>query len=155
MKRRTIASVLLLISLLCGCGKADAPAEPINLQAFYDGLTERYELAAMDAADDTLLESFYPGLSSLPLRQRVAYLPLITAVVSELVFLECETAEAADRAAEILRGRVKVQADGGAWYPESMAAWTKAQVITEGNYVAMIAAQEDTEAIAADFRALF
>ena len=39
------------------------------------------------------------------------------------------------------------QAAGGAWYPESMVAWEKAQVLTEGSYVALVAsAQFQTEA---------
>ena len=60
-----------------------------------------------------------------------------------------------DREAEILQKRIDDQAAGGAWYPESMEAWGRGQVIQEGTYVAMIASAEHQEEIADAFEGLF
>ncbi len=61
----------------------------------------------------------------------------MSAVVNEVVFLQCETDEDADKAAEILQKRIDYQVGdetnpGGAWYPESIESWKQAQVIREG-----------------------
>ena len=63
--------------------------------------------------------------------------------------------EDAEKAAEILQKRIDDQAAGGAWYPESMEAWGRGQVIQEGIYVAMIASAEHQEEIADAFEGLF
>lgn len=47
------------------------------------------------------------------------------------------------------------QAEGGAWYPESMETWSNAQVVQNGTYVAMIATADHQEEIAEQFNALF
>ena len=61
----------------------------------------------------------------------------------------------AGAAAAILQTRVDSQAEGGAWYPESMEAWGKAQVIQRGTYVAMIASASYQQEMADAFNALF
>ena len=48
-----------------------------------------------------------------------------------------------------------MQAEGGAWYPESMEAWGKGTVDQQGTYVAMIASAEYQDDIAARWQALF
>ena len=58
-------------------------------------------------------------------------------------------------AASILQDRVDAQAEGGAWYPESMETWSNAQVVQNGTYVAMIATADHQEEIAEQFNALF
>ena len=102
-----------------------------------------------------LLESYYPGLGDIPTKQFIAMTPQMSSVVNELVFLEAETEEDAEKAAEILQKRIDDQAAGGAWYPESMEAWGRGQVIQEGTYVAMIASAEHQEEIADAFEGLF
>ena len=44
-------------------------------------------------------------------------------MVNEIVLAECGTEEDAATAASILQDRVDAQAEGGAWYPESMETW--------------------------------
>ena len=159
MKKVTVYVCLLcrLSVLLCACGGIrDGSAAPeVDLPAFMEELLSRYELGAVEAAGEELTAAFYPGLSNLDPVQQVVYMPLITGVVSEYVFLQCADKETAARAAEILQARVDAQADGGAWYPESVENWAKAKVLVKGKYVAMIAAGEDTDSIAADFEKLF
>ena len=145
----------LLAAVLCGCGVTEAPAETVDLQKFMEDTLGSYELGSVEAVSGELLDAFYPGLSDVDAPQRVVYMPLITGVVSEYALLECADKNAAEQAADILEARVRAQAEGGAWYPESVENWAKAKVITKGNYVAMIAAGELTDSIAADFEKLF
>lgn len=107
-----------------------------------------------------MLDSYYPGLSEIATKQLVAKAPLMSAVVNEVVFLQCETDEDADKAAEILQKRIDYQVGdetnpGGAWYPESIESWKQAQVIREGTYVAMIASAEHQADIAEKFQQQF
>ena len=155
MKKRimmTALVLLLLLGVLSGCGEKQT--QQINLQNFFDETAEKYELVGMVELEGGMLDAFYPGLSGLDTAQRVAYAPMISASVSEYVFLECRDQATAQQAERILRQRVEDQANGGAWYPESMAAWSRAKVIAEDNYVLLIASDGAADKIAADFEAL-
>ena len=88
-------------------------------------------------------------------KQLLVKAPLMSSVVNELVLVECETAEDTQKAVEILQDRVDAQAEGGAWYPESMEAWGKAKVVQNGNYVAMVASAEHQDEIVEQFNDLF
>jgi len=102
-----------------------------------------------------MLESAYPGLSDIPTEQFVAKMPIMSSVVNEMVFLQCRTEEDAANAAAILQDRIDVQADGGAWYPESMEAWGNGIVIQQGTYVGLIASAEHQDEISEKFNQLF
>ena len=82
-------------------------------------------------------------------------MPMMSSVVNEVVFLQCKTEEDAAKAAAILQDRVDTQAEGGAWYPESMEAWSKGSVIQQGTYLAMIASAEHQNDVEERFNALF
>lgn len=156
--KRTLSlllAALLLLGALAGCGSP--PARDADLTAFYQSLAEKYGWDDNSMTDLTgdLLESCYPGLSDIAAAQLVAKAPMISIAVNEIVLIQCENADDAARAAEIFRQRVKAQAEGGAWYPESMAAWAKAQVLTQGSYAAMIACAQDQSEIADAWAALF
>ena len=159
LKRIIICILILALSgaLLCGCGgnRGSDSAPAVDLQAFMEYLLERYELGSVEPVGPELLDAFYPGLQEINADQRVVYMPMITGVVSEYAFLHCADRDAAAKAAEILQQRVDGQAGGGAWYPESVENWARAKVITKGSYVAMIAAGDVTDDIAADFEKLF
>ena len=90
-----------------------------------------------------MLEGSYPGLADVATKQLIAKAPMISAVVNEIVLAECGTEEDAATAASILQDRVDAQAEGGAWYPESMETWSNAQVV------------QNQEEIAEQFNALF
>lgn len=154
MKRMTLTALalFLLLGALTGCGAAQP--KTIDLQAFFDEEAEKYELGGAVPLEGELLDAFYPGLSALDTPQRVAYTPMISASVSEYVFLECADRATAEKAEAILRQRVEDQASGGAWYPESMAAWSRAEIVVSDNYVLLIAADGIADKIAADFEKL-
>jgi hypothetical protein len=165
--KKTFAMLLaavLLLGVLAGCGGSTGGNEPaesvtVDLTAFYDGLSAEYEWVPegmMDlAADEEMLEAFFPGLKDIPVKQLVLRTPMMSAVVNEIALVECENEADAAKVAEILRGRVTAQAEGGAWYPESIEGWEKnSRIVTNGNYVMMIAWNHCDEAVEA-FNALF
>lgn len=159
-------SALLTMSLLTACGGETTPQNDVDLTAFYNTLAEEYgwvEDAASSGPDDVLmsniegdlLESYYPGLADVATEQLIAKAPMISAVVNEIVLAQCATEEDAATAASILQDRVDAQAEGGAWYPESMETWSNAQVIQEGAYVAMVACAQHQAEIVEQFQQLF
>ena len=159
-------SALLTMSLLTACGGETAPQNDVDLTAFYNTLAEEYgwvEDAASSGPDDVLmsniegdlLESYYPGLADVATEQLIAKAPMISAVVNEIVLAQCATEEDAATAASILQDRVDAQAEGGAWYPESMETWSNAQGIQEGAYVAMVACAQHQAEIVEQFQQLF
>lgn len=160
MKRlmKLMLTALALMGLLTGCGadKEDQPAR-VDLAEFYAELEDDCDWGDGYMADieGEMLESYYPGLAGIETEQLIARMPLMSAVVNEVVFLQCKSEEDAAAAASILQERVTMQAEGGAWYPESMEAWGKASVIQNGTYVAMIASAEYQKGIEESFNALF
>ena len=142
-------SALLTMGLLTACG-GKTTDKTVDLTAFYNTLAEEYGWLEGD-----MLEGSYPGLADVATKQLIAKAPMISAVVNEIVLAECGTEEDAATAASILQDRVDAQAEGGAWYPESMETWSNAQVVQNGTYVAMIATADHQEEIAEQFNALF
>ena len=161
MKRlMTLAlAALMLLGLLTACGGSKKEeVRNVDLQAFYKELQDSYEYWSDDYLVDIegeMLESYYPGLADIETEQFVAKMPMMSSVVNEVVFLQCKTEEDAAKAAAILQDRVDTQAEGGAWYPESMEAWGKGAVIQQGTYVAMIASAEHQNDVEERFNALF
>ena len=164
MKKFMILVLTALTLMLPACG-GNGNAETsvaADLQVLYDTLAEEFqwEEGYLVDIEGEMLESYYPGLSEIATRQFIAKMPMMSSVVNEIVFLQCETEEDASKAAEILQNRIDYQVGdennpGGAWYPESIEAWKQGQVIQQGTYVAMIASAEYQSAIAEQFNALF
>ena len=158
-KSMTILLVLALaLGTLASCGKqADSEAVDVDLPAFYTELEEKYQWGEnyMVDIEGEMLENYYPGISDIPVAQFVAKAPMMSSVVNELVLMQCQSEEDAAEAAAILQTRVETQAEGGAWYPESMEAWSKAQIIQHGAYVAMFASASYQQEMVDGFEALF
>ena len=165
MKRlmKLMLTALALMGLLTGCGadKEDQPAR-VDLAEFYAELEDDCDWGDGYMADieGEMLESYYPGLSEISTKQFIAKMPMMSSVVNEVVFLQCEMEEDAEKATEILQSRINYQVGdennpGGAWYPESIEAWKQGQVIQQGTYVAMIASAEHQDSIEEQFTALF
>ncbi|NCB51486.1 MAG: DUF4358 domain-containing protein [Clostridia bacterium] len=154
--KRYFSAIVLIIAFFClpACAASGGGADA-DLAGFYENLSGKYLLPEMTEADEAAIESYYPGLSDIALIQKVVKIPKITSSVCEFVFVQCENAEDVAAAEEILQARIDEQASGGAWYPATMAAWEKAEVVTNGNYVAMISDGDDTASIASDWNALF
>ena len=154
-----ILAAAMLLCLVTACSKdesgSDADAN-VDLDAFYTSLAEKYEgYDNLVAIEGDFLESSYPGLADIETAQFIAMAPMMSSVVNEIVLVECADAADAGKVEEILKTRVTTQAEGGAWYPDSMEAWGKAQVVAHGAYVMMVARSAGTDEIVADFNALF
>jgi len=153
-----LSTVLLLAGVLTGCGgPSTAKEQEVDLSAFWAAEVEKYQWNDDRFADldEEMLESYYQGLKDIETSQLITKVPMMSSVVQEMVFAEAATEEDAGKLAEILQKRVDDQASGGAWYPESMEAWKKAEVVTQGRYVALVASAENQDEIVDDFNALF
>lgn len=151
-------AVLMLLGALTACGGDTAEAVPdVDLEAFYADIEEGYGWGGgyMVDIEGDMLDSYYPGLQDIAAKQFVAKMPMMSSVVNEMVFMQCETEDDAANAAAILQDRINVQAQGGAWYPESMEAWSHGIVIQQGTYVAMVASAEHQNEISSGFNQKF
>ncbi len=160
MKKRTafaMTAVLLLGSACGGTGADGEPAETVDLSSLYASMETEYgwEEGYMADIEGDFLESYYPGLGAVPAKQLIAKTPAMSSDVNELVLMECEDSGSAEDAAAILQNRIDTQAGGGAWYAESMEAWEKAEVIQQGNYVAMVASATHQTELVEDFNNAF
>ncbi|MBE6955989.1 MAG: DUF4358 domain-containing protein [Ruminococcaceae bacterium] len=134
----------------------EAPAK-VDLNAFYNGIfTDPDNAPTMVAMDNDALDAFYAGLNAISLKQKVAYMPMMTAVPCEIVMVEC--ANAADVAAvkAIFNARISAQVDNHFNYPMVIEAWeTEAKVVSNGNFVALFVVSGMTDQVVANFNALF
>ena len=158
-KLMTLALAAIMMLGLVGCGSKKEEQANVDLTGFYNSLATEYgwddNTMANLTDDPELLEMYYPGLSEINTTQLIAKAPMMSSVVNEFVFLQCETEEDAAKAAEILQTRITAQAEGGAWYPESMEAWGRGVVDQQGTYVAMMASAEYQEDFTAKWQAQF
>ena len=145
--------VLVMLFALAACSGGSKEVN-VDLNAFYNELAGKYEFSAHVDTEGEMLEMTYPGISAFTFKQAIFKAPMMSAVVNEIALVECENTDDAAAVAKIFEERKQMQADGGAWYPESIEGWKKAQVVTHGNYVALIAF-ESADEIAASFEGLF
>ena len=100
-----VLAAVMMTALLAGCGSKKEEVKSVDLTAFYNTLAQEYgwdDNSMMNLPDDPeLLEMYYPGLSEVKAAQLIAKAPMMSAVVNELVFMQCETEEDAAAAAEI------------------------------------------------------
>ena len=109
----------------------------------------------MMPADPDTLTAFYPGLSDIATKQCVVQLAAMSAVAFEFALVECENAEDVETVKAIFEARKAYQVEGGAWYPETVAAWENAEIVVQGNFVALILAGEATADAFVAFNDLF
>lgn len=163
MKKRwlTITLAAVMAGLLAACGGTKEPeAKTVDLTQLYSEIEEAcaWDEGYMVDIEGEMLDAYYPGLSEIATKQLVAKMPMMSAVVNEMVFAECETEEDAAAVAAVLQSRIDYQVGdennpGGAWYPESIAAWEKGEVIQQGTYVALVASASYQEDIVNRFNA--
>ena len=161
---KKVISILLAMSLVltlaaCGKGGNDAPAkEAPDLNKYYEDfmatLPADDQPAMMDLEGDFVSQS-YPGLENIQTRQRVLKAAMIAMVAYEFALVEVENASDAQTVADIFQARVDYQIENGAFYPMTLEGWENAEVITQGNVVALIVAQGSQEQAVEAFNQLF
>lgn len=144
----TLALLMLLALTACGgAGGAETETKDVDLTEVYASMEEVCDWWADGYMEDIpaeMLDLYYPGLSELETEQLIARTPLMSGVVNEVVLVKCASEEDADKAQEILQGRIDYQVGddtnpGGALYPESIEAWQATTVQRQGNCVALLA----------------
>ena len=158
---KKLISILLAMSLvlaLAACGN-DAPAkEAPDLNQYYEDfmatLPADDQPAMMDLEGDFVSQS-YPGLENIQTRQRVLKAAMIAMVAYEFALVEVENASDAQAVADIFQARIDYQIENGAFYPMTLEGWENAEVITQGNVVALIVAQGSQEQAVEAFNQLF
>lgn len=154
-------AVMMIVSVLSSCGRKDTKERDVDLESFMDELSMEYQWgAAMAPITGEVLDTYYPGLSAIPTKQLVGVMPQMGSVVNEILLVRCESEEDAEKVAEIMQARIDYQVGddenpGGAWYPESIEGWKKAEIEQEGTYVAMIASAQNQSEITEKFNKLF
>lgn len=160
MKKRAVLVLAALLLLAAGCGGQGDGAETaeVSLTGLFAGMEEScgWDEAYMTDVEGELLEEYYPGLSEVSAKQLVVKVPAMSSDVNEIVLFQGETEEDAENAAAILQARIDSQVEGGAWYPETQAAWEKAKVLRQGGtYAALIASGEFQEDLEEQFNRQF
>ena len=107
------------------------------------------------------LEAFYPGLSAIKTKQCGVYTAMISAAVGELALVEVENSKDVQAVKDIFQARINYQVGddqnpGGAWYPDSIEGWKNgSRIVSNGNYVMLVALNEGADAAVDSFNALF
>lgn len=133
-------------------------AAAVDLKAFVADLAAKHGenfAANADVVEFGMHNDLYPGIADVNTNQLVIYQPMMGAVVCEIALAEVADAADVETVKAIFQTRIDTQVDGGAWYPESIAGWqNNSRIVTNGNYVMMIAWEFCEDAVA-DFNALF
>lgn len=161
MKKRAVLVLAALLLLAAGCGgqreEGRAEDSDVALGTLYAAMAEScgWDEDYMTDVEGELLEEYYPGLGEVPAKQLIVRVPAMSSDVNEIVLFQGETEEDAENAAAILQARIDAQVEGGAWYPETRAAWEKAKVLRQGTYVSLIASGEFQESLEEQFNQQF
>ena len=138
--------------------EATQPTDGVNLENFVFDLAEQYGEnfpANANVVEFGMHNDLYPGIADIATEQLVIYQPMMGAVVCEIALAEVTNAADVETIKELFQARIDAQVNGGAWYPESILGWeNNSRIVTNGNFVMMIAWQFCEEAVA-DFNALF
>lgn len=154
MRRITALVLALCMALtLTACGGKKADGFTADLAAFYEGLVNDEFPMMMEMTDD-LLGGFYPGLTEIERKQTVVYGAAMSAVACEIAMVEVADAGDVDAVKDIFQARIDSQVAGGAWYPETIEQWTKAEIVVRGNIVCLFVAPEGAKALVEAFNGL-
>lgn len=133
-------------------------AAAVDLKAFVADLAAKHGenfAANADVVEFGMHNDMYPGISDVATNQLVIMQPMMGAVVCEIALAEVADAADVETVKAIFQTRIDTQVDGGAWYPESIEGWkNNSRIVTNGNYVMMIAWQFCDDAVS-DFNGLF
>ena len=149
MKKLTALLLALVMTLvLAACGGEKAQEAPDLNTVYEDFIASLDEAPMMMDVTDDVVETFYPGLGGVSLKQSVLVTAAISAVAYEIAMVECADSADVETVQGIFQARIDSQVDGGAMYPATVEAWEGAEILTSGNVVALIVAGQDQAAAA-------
>ncbi len=156
----TILLTLTLALSLAACGgrEGDFDEKVPDLNQYYEDFMATLgadNTPAMMDLEGEFLEAYYPGLGEYGAKQSVLKAAAITSVPYEFALVELEKESDAKAVADLFQARIDSQVQGGAFYPETIESWKKAQVLTKGRVVALISAGGEQEAAVSAFEKLF
>ena len=156
---KKLLSILLSMTMLltlaaCGGQTKEAPDLNRYYEDFMAALGEDNAPAMMDM-DEALISQNYPGVESIECKQSVFKAAMIGMVAYEFALVEVENASDVQTVADIFQARIDYQIESGAFYPMTLEAWEKAEVITQGNVVALICASDNQAQAVETFNKLF
>ena len=137
------------------------PAPSVDLAAFYETVASGDNMPAMMQAEGEVLDSFYPGLTGIQTNQCGVYTAMISAAVGEIALVEVQNSADVQAVKDIFQARINYQVGddqnpGGAWYPASIEGWKNgSRIVSNGNYVMLIALSEGADDVVSSFNALF
>lgn len=137
------------------------PADKVDLTAFYETLSADEDWPAMMLAEGEVLDAFYPGLSDIAANQCAVYTAMISASVGEIALVEVQNAGDVQKVKDIFQARIDYQVGddenpGGAWYPQTIKGWKDgSHIVSNGNFVMLVATYEKSDDVVAAFNALF
>lgn len=137
------------------------PAPAVDLAAFYETLSASEDWPAMMLAEGEVLDAFYPGLSDIATSQCAVYTAMISASVGEIALVEVQNADDVQKVKDIFQARIDYQVGddenpGGAWYPQTIEGWRDgSRIVSNGNFVMLVATYEKSDDVVAAFNALF
>lgn len=142
---------------------AEKPAESksVDLAAFYESVFSGGNMPAMMQAEGEVLDAFYPGLTAIQTNQCAVYTAMISAAVGEMALVEVQNNADVQAVKDIFQARINYQVGddqnpGGAWYPASIEGWKNgSRIVSNGNYVMLIALSEGADDVVNSFNALF
>ena len=151
MKKLTAMFLALTMVLaLAACGEKAQEAPDLNI-VYEDFIASLDEAPMMMDVTDDVVETFYPGLGGVSLKQSVLVTAAISAVAYEIAMVECADSADVETVQGIFQTRIDAQVDGGAMYPATAEAWEGAEILTSGNVVALIVAGQDQDAAVSAF----
>ena len=133
----------------------------MDLAAFFETFASGENRPAMMQADGEVLDAFYPGLTAIKTKQCGVYTAMISAAVGELALVEVENSADVQAVKDIFQARINYQVGddenpGGAWYPQTIEGWKNgSRIVSNGNYVMLIALSEGADDVVNSFNALF
>lgn len=131
-----VLSAVLLLSLV-GCGsESGSAAEPVDLNALYESYEET--LPAMFLLDESTMLNFL-GLQTEDCAQVVAAVCADGLRTDEVWLIEAKDQAALDRIKALADSRLQAKADETVTYsPDQYAVVEKAEILTEGLYLAFL-----------------
>lgn len=150
--KRWICVILCAAMVLClaACGKTQPKEVDLKAAAAEAAavITENGEVLFPEENPE-VIESLYPGLTAVELKQLVVYLPPVVGFPCEVVMVETVSEDDAEKVCVILQERIDGAADDTA-YPENAEGWkNRAEVWCDGPFVVMTALPEGVERTAA------